>query len=57
MSMVSFLSCGCSDQAGASEGMWVPGAPIVFRWFRSEVALKWPPLADAYQGVIIRESG
>src|SRR5580692_4140102 len=38
MSMVSFLSCGCSDQAGASEGMWVPGAPIVFRWLWSEVA-------------------
>jgi hypothetical protein len=33
MSMVSFLSCECSDQAEGSEGMGVPGASIVVDGF------------------------
>src|SRR5882757_1062429 len=40
MSMVSSLSRECSDQAGGLEGMWVPSAPIVVRWLRSESGLK-----------------
>src|SRR5271154_4706936 len=55
MSMVSFLSCECSDQGGASEGMRIPGASIVLPMASSgpEIIL----LATSYQGVGIGESG